>query len=69
MNLETPKVFEANPSALKRRVFLIAGLAGIAAIAVAIVGRGKLDYTPHFLTIRKSDRARKMQRSIFTSTG
>jgi hypothetical protein len=42
----TPRVFQANPSALKKKIFLAVGLAGAASLAVALVGWAPPDKAP-----------------------
>jgi|GEM_PF-3999661 len=45
---KTPRVFRANPSKLKKRIFLVAGLGGVCALLWAIFGKGSVDGRGYF---------------------
>ena len=44
----TPRVFQANPSSLKKRIFLIAGLTGATTFTLALLGKGPIEWRPYF---------------------
>lgn len=43
-----PRVFQANPSATKKRIFLLTGIAGVAAVAYAALTKHKTGNEPFF---------------------
>src|SRR5262245_55372832 len=47
---DTPRVFKANPSKLKKRIFLVAGLGGVCSLLWAIFGKGSVDGRGYFFT-------------------
>jgi hypothetical protein len=47
-HFETPKVFHANPSVLKKRIFLVLGVGGAASVAWAWLTKNKTGNEPFF---------------------